>query len=76
MLGVATTNHVQNRDACTHLFGDLINRLEVSLPEQLLCSEGDYTVLQPKISQEPLMITTVVIEQNDGRLVPVLNPPR
>lgn len=76
LLGVATTNHVQDRDASAHLFGDLINRLEVTLPEQLLCSDGQYRVLQLKIPQEPLMITTVVIEQNDGRLVPVLNPPR
>jgi len=76
LLGVATTNQVQDRDASAHLFGDLINRLEVALPEQLLCSDGQYRVLQLKIPQEPLMITTVVIEQNDGRLVPVLNPSR
>lgn len=74
LLGVATTNQVMDRDACAHLFGALINRLEALLPEQLLCSEGDYRGLQLKIPQEPLMITTVVIEQNDGRLVPVLNP--
>jgi hypothetical protein len=71
--GVATTNEVLDPDSHAQLFGALINRLEANLPEQVLCAEGQYRNFELKIPQEPLRITTIVIEQDDGRLVPVVN---
>lgn len=72
LLGVATTNEVLDLQASSKLFRALIDSLEVKLPSQVLCIDGGYRKFSPKIPQEPLMITTLVIEQGDGNLVPVL----
>jgi hypothetical protein len=74
LLGVARTNEVMDEHAHVQLFHALIEQLEADLPVQLLCSEGEYKSFRMKIPQEPLAIRTLVIEQDDGRLVPVLNP--
>lgn len=72
ILGVATTNEVLDQHSSAQLFRALIDRLEANLPGQVLCIAGGYKTFSLKIPQEPLMITTLVIEQADGHLVPVL----
>lgn len=72
ILGITTTNEVLDQDSSVQLFRALIDRLEANLPEQVLCIDGGYKTFILKIPQQPLRITTLVIEQSDGQLVPVL----
>lgn len=72
-LGVATTNEVIDLHASGHLFGELLNRLERELPEQLVCINDTYKRIVLMIPQDPLVIRTIVIERSDGQLVPLIN---
>lgn len=71
--GIAATTELLNPMAHESLFRELINELEADLPEQVVCHGGaQYKGFRASIPQEPLVITTVVIEQKDGLLIPVL----
>jgi len=44
---------------------------EQDLPQQLRSIGGEYEQFFMKLSKEPLCVTTVVIEREDGALVPM-----
>ncbi|AVF39992.1 hypothetical protein AL486_09950 [Pandoraea apista] len=54
------------------LVGPLLDKLAADIPEQAHASEDGYSVFSMKMPEDPLTVLTVVIEQSDGRLVPLL----
>lgn len=55
------------------LFEPLFNKLEAGVPQQARAGSNGYEVFSLKLPESPLTITTVVMEFNDGRLVPMVS---
>lgn len=55
------------------LFNEVMNSIENELPEQLRISDTGYERFTMKLPESPLCITTIVIEQSDGTLVPMIS---
>ena len=53
------------------LFEPVMKEAEQDLPQQLRSIGGEYEQFFMKLSKEPLCVTTVVIEREDGALVPM-----
>ena len=49
-----------------------LDKLAEELPSQVRTCEDGYTTFSMQMPEDPLTILTVVIEQDDGRLVPLL----
>jgi hypothetical protein len=73
MQGVAQTSMI--RDPCYHqtLFGPLIEKLAQSIPEQLRCVDGEYQTFRLTMPEAPLCVSTIVMENEDGTLVPMVS---
>ena len=55
------------------LFGPLIEHLARNVPEQLSCVDGEYRIFRLEVPREPLVVSTVVMENEDGSLVPMVS---
>lgn len=55
------------------LFGPLIEELAKEMPTQLRSVDGEYKPFRIDLPQDPLMVMTVVLEYEDGRLVPMIS---
>lgn len=55
------------------LFGPLFNKLDAAVPEQARTVNGGYEAFSLKLPEDPLTVTTVVMEFDDGRLVPMVS---
>ena len=53
----------------TGLFGSLMNELESALPKGICSRNGEYEAFALRLPQEPLCVTTCVLEREDGELV-------
>jgi hypothetical protein len=72
MSGVAHASMLTDRSYHDFLFGPLIEVLAQSVPEQLRSINGDYQKFRLEIPDEPLCISTIVLEKEDGNLVPLI----
>jgi hypothetical protein len=55
------------------LFGPLMEQLAKELPTQFRSVDGEYKPFRVDLPQDPLMVMTVVLEHEDGRLVPMIS---
>lgn len=73
MYGVAHASMLSDEYSHGNLFGTLIEVLAKELPKQMRCMDGQYVVFTPELPQDPLSVTTVVMELDDGRLQPMIS---
>ena len=73
MTGVATASLLADPISHSHLFGPLIEQLASSIPEQLRSYDGDYESFRLDLPQDPLCVTTVIMEYEDGTLIPMVS---
>ena len=71
--GVAQAAHISDPYINGLLFSDVIDAIANSLPEQLRMSSDGYQRFRLVLSESPLCVTTVVIEESDGQLVPMVS---
>ncbi|NML26162.1 hypothetical protein [Zoogloea dura] len=55
------------------LFEPLFKRLEKSIPQQVRVGKNGYEAFSLSLPDDPLTVTTVVMEFEDGRLVPMVS---
>lgn len=72
MQGVANAYMLSDTNAHSAMFGPLMDELEKALPEQLRSYDGGYRPFRLGLPQSPLCVTTVVMEYEDGQLVPMV----
>jgi hypothetical protein len=73
MSGVAHASLLSDANTHAVLFGSLMEELARSLPEQMRSIEGQYVRFKLDLPEEPLTVTTLVIEYEDGRLEPMVS---
>lgn len=73
MSGVAHASILSDVNSHSHLFSSLIEELAGQIPEQLRSIDGDYIKFKLELPEEPLCVTTLVIEFEDGRLEPMMS---
>ncbi len=73
MKGVAHSSVLADPSSHAYLFGPLMEEKAKNLPEQMRCIEGDYEPFKLELPQEPLTVTTVIMEYQDGRLEPMVS---
>ena len=73
MKGAAHASMISDQNSHEHLFGSLIELLAESIQEQMRCINGDYQKFRLDIPQEPLCVTTIVLEKENGDLVPLVS---
>ncbi|TKB07455.1 hypothetical protein [Desulforhopalus sp. IMCC35007] len=71
--GVASASLLSDPISHSHIFGPLIEELAASLPEQICSYGGEYRKFKMELPADPLAVTTIVIEQEDGQLVPMVS---
>jgi hypothetical protein len=55
------------------LFYQLVERLVAELPEQVVSVNGEFRKTKLMAPESPLMVTTLVLEKEDGTLVPYIS---
>lgn len=73
MKGVAHASMLVDPSSHAYLFGPLMEVLAKNLPEQMRCTDGNYEPFKLELPQEPLTVTTVIMEYEDGRLEPMVS---
>ena len=73
MGGVAHASMLNDGVTPGVLFGPLFNKLEAAVPKQARTANGGYEAFSLKLPEDPLTVTTVVMEMDDGRLVPMVS---
>lgn len=73
MKGAAQASMLGDPQYHEHLFGPLIEQLAQSIPEQLHSVNGEYRRFRLDIPQEPLCVSTIIMESEDGSLVPMMS---
>lgn len=73
MTGVATPSMLSDPITHSHLFSGLLEKLASSLPDQLRSYEDGYQQFRLELPQDPLCVTTMVMEYDDGSLVPMVS---
>ena len=73
MMGVAAATTLSDPYGHSHLFGPLIEEIAQSIPEQLQSIAGGYSKFRLELPENPLTVTTLVVEHEDGRLVPMIS---
>ena len=73
MEGVAHASMLNDGVTPGVLFGPLFNKLEAAVPKQACTANGGYEAFSLKLPEDPLTVTTVVMEMDDGRLVPMVS---
>lgn len=72
MEGAAQASMLSDPQYHETLFGPLIEQLARKVPEQLRCVDGEYKVFRLELPEEPLLISTIIMENEDGSLVPMV----
>ena len=72
MEGVAHASMISDPYYHQTLFGPLIEKLAQSIPEQVRNINGGYEKFRLDLPEAPLCISTIVMENEDGSLVPML----
>ncbi len=72
MKGAAQASMISDPYYHQNLFGPLIERLAQSIPEQVRSVNGEYQKFRLEIPNEPLCVSTIVMENEDGTLVPMI----
>lgn len=73
MEGVAHASMLNDGETPGVLFGPLFNKLEAAVPQQARTANGGYEGFSLKLPDDPLTVTTVVMEFDDGRLLPMVS---
>jgi hypothetical protein len=73
MKGAAQVSLINDQHYHEHLFGPLIEKLAQSIPEQARSVNGGYQKFRLDLPQAPLYVSTVVMEYEDGTLVPIVS---
>ena len=73
MNGVAHSSMLSEPTSHANLFGPLIEKLAKDIPEQMRAFNGNYVSFRLELPDEPLTVTTVVMEYEDGRLEPMVS---
>jgi hypothetical protein len=73
MHGVAHASMLSDENSHANLFGALIEMLAAGLPEQMRSVAGQYIHFTLELPQDPLSVTTIVMELDDGRLQPMIS---
>jgi len=71
--GIANLSGLSDSVAHSALFKLVIKEAEEDLPQQLRSIRAKYEPFFMKLPKEPLCVTTVVIEREDGALVPMIS---
>lgn len=71
--GVAHRTVLSDRTSFDALFGPLIEHLAEAMPTQLRCENNDFKPFRVDIPKDPLTVATIVLEHDDGRLVPIIS---
>lgn len=70
MEGVAHASMLNDGVSPGRLFGPLLEKLAAGIPEQMRSMHGEYQRFRLKMPDDPLTVTTVIIEREDGTLTP------
>jgi hypothetical protein len=62
-----------NHDEHSHIFSQLLEKLANALPWQLRACTDGYKQFKLELPQDPLCVTTVIMEYADGSLVPMIS---
>jgi hypothetical protein len=73
MQDVAQASMIRDPYCHRNLFGPLIESLAQSIPEQVRSVEGEYQPFRLDVPQEPLCVSTLVMQIEDGSLVPMVS---
>lgn len=73
MKGVAHASMLADETIHGHLFGLLMDEMAENLPMQVRSLDGEYIQFKLDQPQNPLAVTTLVMEYDDGRLVPMVS---
>lgn len=73
MEGVAHASMLNDGVTPGVLFGPLFNKLAAAVPQQARTAIGGYEGFSLKLPEDPLTVTTVVMEFDDGLLVPMVS---
>lgn len=73
MEGVAHASMLNDGVTPGVLFGLLFNKLEAAVPKQARTANGSYEAFSLKQPGDPLTVAPVVMEMDDGRLVPMVS---
>lgn len=73
MKGAAQASMIGDQIYHQHLFGPLIENLAQSIPEQVRSVDGNYQKFCLDLPEAPLCISTIVMEYEDGTLVPMVS---
>lgn len=73
MTGVANASMLSDPTSHEVLFSPIMDSLAETLPEQVYMTEEGYEKFRMKLPESPLCVTTVVMEYEDGRLVPMVS---
>ena len=73
MEGLAHASMLSDGVTAGVLFGPLFNKLEDSVPQQARVGKNGYAAFSLPLPEDPLTVTTVVVEFEDGQLVPMLS---
>jgi hypothetical protein len=71
--GIATASMLSDPITHSHIFSQLLEKLANALPQQLRACVDGYEQFGLELPQDPLCVTTVIIEYDDGRLVPMVS---
>lgn len=71
--GVAHASMIGDQHYHEHLFGPLIEKLAQALPAQIRTVGGNYRYFPLDLPQDPLCVSTIVMEYGDGSLVPMVS---
>ena len=72
MKGAAQASMISDPYYHQNLFGPLIEKLAQSIPEQARSINGEYVKFRLDLPEAPLCISTIVMEYEDGSLVPMV----
>lgn len=73
MKGAAQASMIGDPHYHQNLFGALIEKLAQSIPEQVRSVNGEYQNFRLELPEAPLCVSTIVMENEDGTLVPTVS---
>lgn len=74
MEGIAHASMLNDGVTPGVLFAELFDQIATQVPEQARSVNGQYEAFRLDLPEDPLTVTTVVMELDDGQLVPVVAP--
>lgn len=73
LYGVAHSSMLKDPNTHPNLFGPLMDELTKQIPAQLRSIDGEFQPFKLELPQDPLCVTTQILEFEDGRLVPMVS---